>query len=121
MARIQIALRVEMEDGAVHNVVADQRDVARWEVQDFGCLLSEIDSRSPMLALRWLAWSAMSRRGLLSEVDGKPMTWEQFDEVCVEAADPEESGEAEFTDPDPGLPVPSEATLSLSPGAPGSH
>ncbi|MCT2277992.1 hypothetical protein M3G91_10180 [Micromonospora chalcea] len=118
MARIQVELHVEMEDGTTHDVVADQRDIARWEIQDFGCLFSEIESRSPMLALRWLAWSAMSRRGLTA------LPWPEFDEVCVEAADPggdDESGEVAFVDPDPGQPVPSEETLSSSPGAPGSH
>lgn len=106
MPSMLIELRVEMEDGTTHDVVADQRDIAKWEIQDFGCPFSDISSRI-MLALRWLAWSALSRRGRLPEVDGKPMTWEQFDAVCVEASDmpaKDDGGEGL----DPGQPAPSE-------------
>lgn len=78
MAAIAIELRAEMEDGTVHNVVADQRDVARWEIQDFGTPFSLIDSRIHM-AMRWLAWCALRRRGETK------LPWEKFDAQCVEA------------------------------------
>ena len=90
MARMLLELHVEMEDGATHDVVADQRDIARWEIQDFGCPFSEFDTRS-MLAMRWLAWSALTRRGATT------LPWPEFDAVCIEVADPEDE-EAEGPD-----------------------
>lgn len=126
MASILVEIRAEMEDGATFDVVADQRDIAKWEIQDFGCPFTVIDMRMH-LGLRWLAWSALTRRSQLPAVDGKPMTWEQFDAVCVEARDQAADDDEEpapgdgFVDADPGMPAPSEDTLSSSPGAPGSH
>ncbi|MEV0156876.1 hypothetical protein AB0H57_24535 [Micromonospora sp. NPDC050686] len=120
MARIQVELRVEMEDGTTYDVVADQRDVARWEIQDFGCPFSDIDSR-PMLALRWLAWSVLTRRGEIT------MTWPEFDAVCLEAGDPGDGdgqgGEVTIgvDAEDPGTPAPSGRTSSRSRGAQGSR
>lgn len=118
MARIAVELHVEMEDGTTYDVVADQREVSKWEVQDFGTPFPEIGERMH-LGLRWLAWSALSRRGELPAVDGKPMSWEQFDALCVEASDPVDVDEQ--GDPDPGQPAPSEESSSSSPGAPGSR
>lgn len=100
MPSMLIELRAEMEDGTTYDVVADQRDVAKWEIQDFGCPFSDIDSRS-MLALRWLAWSALTRRGLIE------LKWDEFDAQCIEAGDPgdgEEPKESGLSDDalDPG-------------------
>lgn len=125
MASIVVEIRAEMEDGTTQDVVADQRDIARWEIQDFGCPFAAIDMRIH-LGLRWLAWSALSRRNMLPAVDGKPMSWEHFDAVCVEARDQADDDEEPapgggFADADPGMPAPSEDTLSSSPGGPGSR
>lgn len=97
-----IELQAEMEDGTTHKVVADQRDIAKWEVQDFGCPFSDLDSR-PMLALRWLAWSALKRRG---EVD---LTWDEFDAKCIEAGqlDDDEESALPADAGDPGQTAPS--------------
>lgn len=120
MARLQIELRAELDDGRTLDVVADQRDVARWEVQPFGCPMSEWQTRIN-LAYRWLAWSALTRHQLL---DG--MTWDQFDAVCVEASDPptdddgdqgDDDDAAGGGDADPGRPGPSDKPLSRSRGA----
>ncbi|MFI6329857.1 hypothetical protein ACIBBG_16340 [Micromonospora chersina] len=125
MASILVEIRAEMEDGTLHDVVADQRDIARWEIQDFGCRFAAIHERMH-LGLRWLAWSALGRRGQLPDVDGKPMTWDQFDAACVEARDQADDDEEPapgegFADADPGTPAPSEGSSSSSPGAPGSR
>ncbi|SCF06583.1 hypothetical protein [Micromonospora mirobrigensis] len=80
MASLLVELHAEMEDGTEHDVVADQRDVAKWEIQDFGCPFDNIHTR-PLLAYRWLAWSAMSRRGLTS------LKWDEFDAQCIEVRD----------------------------------
>ncbi|WP_420123207.1 hypothetical protein [Nakamurella sp.] len=116
MPAVLVELHVEMEDGTTHDVVADQRDVAKWEIQDFGCPFADIDAR-PHLALRWLAWSALSRRGLTT------LSWPDFDAVCIEAGDPGEP-KKEADGPgvpadgvDPGLTGPSAPTSSPSPGA----
>ena len=100
MAKMLIELRAEMEDGTTHDVVADQRDIAKWEVQDFGCPFSDLDSR-PMLALRWLAWSALKRRGMVD------MTWDEFDAQCIEAGDPDEESAQPADANNPGQTVPS--------------
>lgn len=109
MPSILIEIRAEMEDGTVHDVVADQRDVAKWEVQDFGCSFAEIDTR-PMMALRWLAWCALSRRGETK------LAWPEFDAQCIEAGDPgdpEESG-LPADGVDPGQPATSDTDSSSS-------
>ncbi len=118
MARLLLELHVEMEDGTTHDVVADQRDVAKWEIQDFGCPYSEFETRS-MLAMRWLAWSALTRRGAVT------LSWLEFDAVCVEVADPEDEQDGEADGPaaaadslDPGLTAPPASTSSSSPGGP---
>lgn len=101
MPSILIELRAEMEDGPTYDVVADQRDVAKWEIQDFGCPFSDIDTRS-MLALRWLAWSALSRRGLID------LKWDEFDAQCIEAGDPGGGDVVEVQAADPTNPAPTD-------------
>lgn len=109
MATMLLEFQVEMEDGTTHDVVADQRDVAKWEVQPFGCPMSEWDKRVN-LAYRWLAWSAMTRRGMTD------LKWDAFDAQCIEVRDmpePEEPGD----ELDPGQPAPSEGNSSRSRGS----
>ncbi|SIQ07276.1 hypothetical protein [Micromonospora avicenniae] len=89
MPSLLFELRVEMEDGTTYDVVADQRDAAKFEVQDFGCSISAIDSRLAT-AFRYMAWSAMTRRGETK------LSWKDFDAQCIEVIDmpePEEAGE----------------------------
>lgn len=107
-------LQVEMEDGTTTDVVADQRDIARWEIQDFGCPLNDIGTRMH-LAYRWLGWSALSRRGLTE------LSWPDFDRLCLEVRDlPEPADAADEAEPsealDPGQPAPSASTSSRSRG-----
>ncbi|MBM0274134.1 hypothetical protein [Micromonospora tarensis] len=95
-------LRVEMEDGTTHDVVADQRDVARFEVQEFGC--SSVDMMSRIsTAYRFMAWSVLTRRGETK------LTWPKFDATCVEVIDmPDDEESAVPADAeDPGQPAPS--------------
>ncbi|MEU5965953.1 hypothetical protein ABZ777_32510 [Micromonospora parva] len=98
-------LRVEMEDGTTYDVVADQRDVARFEVQDFGCSSSVLMSRIST-AYRFMAWSALTRRGEIT------LKWAEFDATCVEVIDmPDDEESASPADAeDPGQPGPSEVT-----------
>lgn len=101
MATMIFELDVEMEDGNFYQVTADQRDIAKWEVQPFGGPFTEFESRA-LTGMRFLAWSAMTRQQLTS------LTWAEFDAECLEVAPPpDEEGQGIPDDAeDPGLPVP---------------
>lgn len=101
-------LDVEMEpvDGSTEPirwvVVADQRDMARWEVQPFGGPLKDLEAVG-MTAMRFLAWSASVRARRFTG------TYELWETLCVEAMpiDDEPTG-AETADDesgDPGQPA----------------
>ncbi|MFD6770884.1 hypothetical protein ACFWC6_32215 [Micromonospora chalcea] len=107
-SRMLFELTVEMEDGTTHDVVADQRDISKWEAQDFGCPFEAIPQRTPMLAMRWIAWSALSRRGLTD------LKWPEFDAECIEVRDFEGDGEVQAKEADPTNPAPSATTSSRS-------
>lgn len=102
-------LAVEMEDGTTFSVVADQRDIARWEVQPFGGPFSQFENKG-MTGMRFLAWSAAFRQQLTT------LKWEEFNDKCVEATPPEDEGEGTVAADaeDPGLPAPSAARSSRS-------
>lgn len=89
MPAIQFEIEVQMEGGEQFTVVADQRDLARYEVQPFYSLARR------MTMMRFLGWSASYRQGRTK------LPWEKFDEQCVEAGDPAE----EDTVLDPTQPV----------------
>ena len=93
-----LPLHVELEDGTEHDVVADQRDLVRWERHPEGGAI-ENDAKK-MQMMRFLAWSALQRTG---EIDLK---WPQFDRQLVEAAlvDDEEAGVPADAE-DPGRPA----------------
>jgi hypothetical protein len=78
MASMQLTISYQMEDGTSGKIVADQRDIAQWEIQPFGCPLPDLESRM-MLGARWLCWHALSRTG------GTDLKWEKFSGLCVEA------------------------------------
>ena len=112
MPSMLLELRVEMEDGATVDEVADQRDVAKREIQDFGCPMPQLDTRMH-LAYRWLAWSAMTRRGLTA------LKWDEFDAQCVEVTDM--PGPEDGDGLDPGQPAPPEKASSPSPTGQGNR
>lgn len=100
MSTLRFELSVEMDDGTKWEVVADQRDVARWEVQPFGWPAGQIKEQVSMAFFRFLAWSASTRQQFTTD------TWEKFDGLCVEAMplpDPEDDDDAS----DPGQSAPS--------------
>lgn len=95
--------RVTMEDGTSYEVTADQRDNAAWEVQPFGCSVS--DSFAKIFTYsRFCAWNAARRQKLHT------LTWAQFSEQCVEVRGAE--AEAEPEGEDPGKTVASAVTSS---------
>lgn len=99
MPSMRFELNVEMEDGNTYQVVADQRDIAKWEVQPFGWPVSKMEEQMSMGFFRFLAWSVMTRQQLT------PLKWDEFDSKCVEAMPPDdEEGEGTPDDAeDPGL------------------
>lgn len=77
----KIELVAEMDDGKTHTVVIDQRDFAKWEVQEEG---------GDVTRMRFLAWSAMTRQQLTTS------TFKAFNETeCVSVDVPEDAAEQE--------------------------
>lgn len=98
MAVMTFRLQVEMEDAKTYDVVADQRDLAAWECQPFGTSGNALDGRMH-LALRFLAWNALRRNKLTA------LSWDEFNDQCVEVRDaPMEDVESPL---DPGPKAPS--------------
>lgn len=96
------ALVATMEDESTIEVVADQRDVARWEIQPFGTALEGARGRA-FTFLRFLCWNA-ARRGKLTKLD-----WSTFDDQCVDV-DVQPGVEIPADVEDPGQPVAHEGT-----------
>jgi hypothetical protein len=102
MPSIDLHMTVRMEDGTEHDVHADQRDIAKWEVQPFAA-----EGRMNV-QMRYLAWSALSRAGDYRQ------PWERFNNVdCVEAVD---GGGAEDDGEDEQGPRPPERGQKTPPG-----
>jgi hypothetical protein len=100
VAAIRFSLQVELEGGGTYVVVADQRDVSRFEMTDF------YTPRKHTM-LRYLAWAASVRQGMTG------LSWEQFTAECVEVGDVKPQDEPL----DPGLPDPrTESSLTSSGG-----
>lgn len=88
MAKLLFELEVEMEGQPPYMVVADQRDVARWEVQTFGWPIIKIEDEASMIFFRFLAWAASTRQQLTTE------GWEAWSAKCIEALPPEDEEES---------------------------
>jgi hypothetical protein len=88
-------MAVEMEDGKTWEVTADQRDVARWEIQPFGGPLARM-SEKLMTFGRFVAWSASKRQGLTD------LSWEAFDNAAIEVTEQVRQAPADDAE-DPGI------------------
>jgi hypothetical protein len=86
MPAIRTELEIEMEDGETYRVVADQRDFARWEGQDF------YDPDRKNMMTRFIGWSAAKRQGKTR------LPWEPFNIECVQVGS---APDAEDDDVDP--------------------
>jgi hypothetical protein len=97
MPKLQIHLNVTMDGGQHYQVVADQRDYARLEVQPF----AEVGLHT---RIRFFAWSVMTREGKTTA------TWDDFNLThCVEVEsvyddDDDESEGEQGLDPGPTTP-----------------
>lgn len=89
MATMLFEMNVEMDGGEAYTVVADQRDVARWEIQPFGWPISRLEDQMSMQFFRFLAWAASVRQQRTA--DG----WEVWSAKCVEVM-PVEDEESEL-------------------------
>lgn len=90
---LRIPVKVEMDDGRELAVTVDQRDFAKAEG-------AEITQDTRHMWVRFLAWSALSRRKQYSG------TWQEFNEVdCVEASDVLEEPTGADDGLDPGRPA----------------
>lgn len=96
MPSIKYRLKAEFEDGTELVVTADQRDVAAWEMQEFGTSGTELGTRA-YSAFRWLAWHALRRQELIEN----KLTWSKFSRECVEVGfQPDEASSVDPTQPD---------------------
>jgi hypothetical protein len=100
VATMLFELDVEMEGEATYVVVADQRDVARWEIQSFGWPASQIEEKASMQFFRFLGWSASVRQQKTME------SWDAWSARCIEVLPvDEEESELEPDAEDPGRTV----------------
>jgi hypothetical protein len=97
-------LQVEMDGGDTYRVVADQRDLSTFEMEDF------YTPRKHTM-LRYLAWAASSRQKLTK------LPWPKFQAECLEVGDIKPEAEPL----DPGLPDPRTDSSSTSSGDPAAE
>lgn len=116
MATMIFELAVEMEGEPTYTVVADQRDVARWEIQPFGWPVSRLEENASMVFFRFLGWSASVRMQRTTE------GYDAWSARCVEVmpVDDEES-ETPADAADPGLTDPPGKPSSGSRGSAASR
>lgn len=108
--RLNFELIVTLDDAEPFSVVTDQRDVAKFEIQDFGYPIDQLDDRPKMQFFRYIGWSASARRGLTD------LSWEDFDAACAEVMPVDDEEDAAAADAeDPGQPDPSGTPTSASP------
>lgn len=108
MSTLRFELHIEMDNGITDDVVADQRDIAKFEVQAFGWPVQELETRPTMTFFRYLGWSASVRQGLTDKA------WDEWNEHCVEVFPPDAD---ETTDEDQAAPDPLESPGAKAPSA----
>ncbi len=97
MPGMSFPVHVVMDDGTEHDVVIEQRDIAAWEREPFGCSFRHATDKAEVNFYRYVAWHALRRTG---EID-KRTGWSSFDDICKEVVDKEVAPEiADPTEPD---------------------
>jgi hypothetical protein len=84
--------RVTIEGQDPFDVVADQRDIAAFELQPFGCPFYEVATR-PFTFARFISFRSARRNGKYAG------TWDEFGDQCVSVESLDEEGEAPEADP----------------------
>lgn len=112
MATMLFELTVELEGEAPYTLVADQRDIARWEVQSFGWPVSQLEDKASMAFFRFLGWSASVRTQRTAE------GYDAWSAKCLEVMPVEdEESELPADAADPGLTAASAKPSSGSRGS----
>jgi hypothetical protein len=101
MAGLTYHLSAELEGEEPYEITADQRDIAAWELEPFGCAVA-LSGHKIYSFTRYLAWHASKR------INKTKLSWQKWSDVCVNVTslDLEEGDESG----DPGQPAPSAAT-----------
>ena len=94
-------IEVTMADESVWSVTADQRDIAWFETEPFGCPFYLMQGR-PFTFLRYLAWRAGKRQKL--HTFG---TFETFSDAAVSVRSLDQTDGEEAPEADPGRTAPS--------------
>jgi len=94
-------IEATMADGTVWKTTGDQRDIAWFETEPFGCPFYQMQGR-PFTFMRYLAWRAGKREGLHHY-----STFEAFSDACVSTRNLDQPDGEEAPEPDPGPPAPS--------------
>jgi len=95
----QLTVTLEGPDGPVapYEITADQRDIAAWEVQPFGCPVAMSATRIYSF-VRFLAWHASKRKGLTKH------GWDRWSDSCLYVMHSDVEGDESA---DPGRTAPS--------------
>lgn len=104
---LKMELVAELESGQTIQVVADSRDFAKWEVQDFGGPIEHMADRA-LTMMRFLAWSAARRQQLTV------LSWSKWDEACITAEPVDDEDEDQGDEQGPASPADAD-----HPGRPG--
>jgi hypothetical protein len=86
--------KVTMADGRVIEAHSDQRDIAAFEGEPFGCGFFQI-AEKPFTFARYVAWRGSKRAKLHN------FTWEEWGEQCVTVEELEDDDDTA----DPGMTV----------------
>jgi hypothetical protein len=104
MAATRFSLRVIPDVGEPVEVIAGQREIAAWEREPFGCALTLVEGKAPVLFFRYLAYAALKRTGRLLTPGTATPSFDAWSADIDEVEDVE--GEAEPVDPTtPGRPL----------------
>lgn len=86
-------LTVTYDDGTTETVKAGQRELACWEREPFGGPSTDLETK-PVLIFRYLAYAALRRTWRLEHIDGKPASFEDWDDL-VDSVDMEGDDDAD--------------------------
>lgn len=81
MPALTFEYAVEMDDGTKHRITVDQRDLAAFEEQEFGCSYTIALTTKLFTMMRFVAWHALTRTKAIK------MDWQSFKRDCVEVVD----------------------------------
>ena len=103
MKRLELEVSLDEEDQVKTYVVqCDQREARAYEVSRGGMSVAKAGEDRPLHMIAWFAWRKMTRTGMI-----RPMSWEDFDDICLSVEPVEDESEE-----DDGEPVPTQTDQS---------